>query len=238
VDDAARPKVANVGKLGNLLFADRHPHFEVVETDYGLLIGARRNIPEQQHYWRITQFLSPWFQMIPSEPGGVVSGHAWIPIDDHHCWAWSVTWHPDRPMTDDEMARSSSGYGIHATLGPNYVPLANKSNDYLIDRADQRTRSYTGIKGIGEQDMACQETMGPIYDRTQEHLGTSDTAIIQMRRLLLKLAQDLEAGREPLAAQVPEAYKVRSTSFLLEHDGDWTAVARKTSVAESPYYAR
>ena len=39
--------------------------------------------------------------------------------------------------------------------------------------------------------------MGPIYDRTQEHLGSADAAIIMMRRLLMRLAHQLEEGQSP-----------------------------------------
>ena len=58
----------------------------------------------------------------------------------------------------------------------------NKDNDYLIDRKAQRTESFTGIAGIHQQDQAVTESMGPIYDRTQEHLGTSDAMVIRTRR--------------------------------------------------------
>jgi hypothetical protein len=74
----------------------------------------------------------------------------------------------------------------------------------------QRTVNFTGIKGITEQDLAMTQSMGAIYDRTNEHLGTSDVAVIHFRRLLLTLAQELEKGREPYAAQHGDAYRVRS----------------------------
>jgi phthalate 4,5-dioxygenase len=215
---------------------DRHPHFEVLETDYGLLIGARRNADDGRYYWRVSQFLSPWFQMIPAAPGQQVSGHVWIPIDDEHCWAWTMTWHPDRPLSEDELARMLAGTGIHATADPKYRPLANKDNDYLQDRQAQRTTSFSGIRGIGEQDMACQESMGRIYDRTKEHLGSSDTAIISMRRLLLRLVRDFEQGVEPPAAAQPSAYRVRSTMFFLPAGESWVERARETMAATSRYY--
>src|SRR5437764_1499463 len=84
--------------------------------------------------------------------------------------------------------------GIHATVDDGHQPLANIDNDYLIDRQAQRTQTFSGIRGISEQDMACQESMGPIYDRSNEHLGTSDSAIIAMRRQLLKLGRMLQDG--------------------------------------------
>ena len=48
------------------------------------------------------------------------------------------------------------------------------ANDYLLDREIQRTTSYTGIWSVNDQDRSVQESMGPIYDRRKEHLGSSD----------------------------------------------------------------
>src|SRR5438552_5969220 len=115
--------------------------------------------------------------------------------------------------------------------------LAKTDNDYLLDRQVQRTRTFSGIQGIGEQDMACQESMGPIYDRTKEHLGASDTAVIAMRRQLLSLAQQLESGIEPSMAARPEQYRVRSTSFVIKRTESWieaTAAAQPTPEAAKP----
>ena len=93
-------------------------------------------------------------------------------------------------------------------------PVANKSNDYLIDRARQRSDSFTGIRGIREQDLAVQEDQwGTITDRTKEHLGSSDTAVIAMRRLLLRSLDDLARGVEPYSAQHGDVYRVRSSAF-------------------------
>ena len=64
------------------------------------------------------------------------------------------------------------------------------------------------------QDSAIQESMGPIADRTKEHLGVSDTAIIQIRKILLQSLKDMVAGKEPPGLN-PESYRVRSTRFAL-----------------------
>ena len=101
---------------------------------------------------------------------------------------------------------------------------ANKSNDYLLDREKQRTVNYTGIDGINTQDFAVQESMGPIYDRTQERLGSSDTAIIQMRRLLIQAAHDVEDGLDPLGSH-GEGSDVRPAQMHLPKDAKWTETA-------------
>ena len=74
--------------------------------------------------------------MIPPRGGHSVHGHFWIPIDDESCWAWSYDFHPTRALTDAEREAMRQGKGIHVLNAPGtYRPLANKDNDYLIDRA-------------------------------------------------------------------------------------------------------
>jgi hypothetical protein len=93
-------------------------------------------------------------------------------------------------------------------------------NDYLIDRDMQKTKTYAGLpRGTGRvEDAAMIETMGSVVDRSHEHLGTSDTAIIAMRRRLMKAARDLEEGIEPIQATNPGLYRVRSSSAVLPLD--------------------
>ena len=77
-------------------------------------------------------------------------------------------------------------------------------------------QSWTGIMGIGDQDHAVVESMGDIYERTQEHLGTSDLMVISLRRLLLKWAKDLrENGTPPVGVDDPIAYRARSGGIVL-----------------------
>ena len=84
--------------------------------------------------------------------------------------------------------------------------------------------------------MACQESMGPVNDRTTEHLGSSDTAIIAMRRRLYRLARELQQGIEPAAATQPDLYRVRSVAFVIPRNQAWLEECRATMAATSPYY--
>src|SRR5262249_9082470 len=96
-------------------------------------------------------------------------------------------------------------------------PIRNRANDYLIDREDQKLRTYTGIRGISEQDAAVQDSQGWIADRTREHLGPTDLAIVKFRRLMLEGARGVQKGVEPAAAINGAAYRVRSGSALADH---------------------
>lgn len=213
---------------------DTAPIFEVADTEYGLLIGARRDADEQSYYWRLTQWLMPWYTMIPPFGDLPLGGHAWVPIDDESCSAWSISWHPKRAVTEEEVANWRSGAGIHIELIPGtYLPKQNKSNNYLIDREAQRTdRSLSGIDGIAPQDMAVQESAGTIFDRTTEHLGQADLAIIRARQRLLQAVRDLQGGVEPPALD-PRSHRIRSVSLILPKETPFQERAKEAMRADS-----
>ena len=77
------------------------------------------------------------------------------------------------------MGKQTRGFLFPEVLPGTFTPVANKSNDYLIDRLMQRNYSYTGIKSFPIQDLAMiEDQWGPIANRSLEHLVSSDEAII------------------------------------------------------------
>ena len=195
---------------------DRKPVFEVVESDGGLYIGARRNAEEGHYYWRITPWVMPCFTMVPPRGDHPIHGHFWVPIDDENNWAWSFDYHPVRALSHEERSAMEAGKGIHVAVDANYRPLQNKDNDYLMDRASQRAGiTYSGIEGIGMQDASLQESMGPICDRTKENLVSTDNGIIMARHRLMKAAKALRDKGAPPPAIDPASQRVRSAAVVL-----------------------
>jgi phthalate 4,5-dioxygenase oxygenase subunit len=190
---------------------DPLPQFTVIEHDVGFAVGGSRRADEGELYWRATQFMLPAHSVTPSAmPGETYYGYTWVPITDESCWIYVYAWHPDRPIPDEERARyAKGGYGQFAELGPGYVPLRNRTNDYLIDREEQKHRSFTGVRGVAEQDAMAQDSQGLIADRAREHLTATDAAIVRFRRFVLDGAKALREGKEPAAAQLSESYRLR-----------------------------
>jgi phthalate 4,5-dioxygenase len=195
---------------------DRMPVFEVVEFAGGLLVGARRQGSDDCYYWRITPWILPWYTIIPPRAGHPLGAHAWVPIDDEHCWVWSINYHPARALRDAELSAMRNGAGIHVTYVPGtFIPRANRRNDYLIDRAAQKAgETFSGVAGIAMQDASLQESMGPIQDRSREHLCSTDNGIILARRMLLRAANALREGKDPPGLE-PAAQRVRSVAIEL-----------------------
>ena len=214
--------------------ADKHPHFEVVEMPYGNCIAAGRNMPDGQKYWRITQQLLPTFAMTgPYGPDPKRVWRAWVPIDDETVMVVGVLFHPRRPLTEDEreaaLARSSV-WNISKKFRAepsskafgHWYPNARLENDYFQDREAQRTSSFSGIPEFWAQDAAMQVSMGTVCDRSQEHLGTSDLAIIAVRKRLLAAAKAMQKdGTVPPETMQPDAYGVRSDAVILDANVSW-----------------
>jgi phthalate 4,5-dioxygenase len=215
--------------------SDKRPVFEIVDYPGGLLIGARRNAEDGQYYWRITPWIMPSFTMVPPRGDHPVHGHFWVPIDDEHCWAWSFDYAATRELTKAERTSMEDGHGIHCKYVPGtFVPLANKSNDYLMDREAQKAGiTYSGVHGIAIQDASLQESMGPICDRTKEMLAPTDKGIMMARRKLFKAIKNLQENAEIPPGVDPETHRIRSASVLLPKDQPYEDGA-KGAVRSSP----
>jgi nitrite reductase/ring-hydroxylating ferredoxin subunit len=217
-----------IGSKGNEYnLKDTMPEFDVVDFPGGLLIGARRNAEGGRYYWRITPWIMPAHTIIPPRAGHPLGAHVWVPIDDEHCWAWSINYHPRRPLGEKELAAMKSGKGIHVQYVPGtFIPLQNKRNDYLIDRDGQkRGETFSGVEGIAMQDASLQESMGPIQDRTRENLCPTDRGIVMARRKLLEAAKASREGK-PVPALSADEQRVRSCAIELPQEQHFKEHAR------------
>ena len=230
---ALKPEDVRPGSFDYYLLADRAPRYEVAETEFGTTYGAYRPAEADTYYWRIAHFLFPFYTMIPTGVlGAQILVRAWVPIDDTHVMFWSLG-----------VPRSRGGAGTGnaaalATAGLEFLPdtsdwlgrfrlTQHAGNDYRIDREAQRTNSFTGIAGIHQQDQAITESMGPLIDRTQEHLASSDEMVIRTRRRVLRAAAAWrDQGEVPPGVDDPAVYRYRSGGVVLPRGADWRAATR------------
>ena len=208
------------------LVKDRAPRYSIVDTDYGAMYGAYRPTGDGRRYWRFANFLFPFFSMIPTGVLGMqILARAWVPMDDTHMMFYSMA-------TDSSFAtlRRSDGAVAGYEMEPQgtdwygrFRLVSKAENDYRIDREKQRSGAeWTGITGIHIQDQAITESMGPIFDRGSEHLGSSDVMVIRVRKRLMEAARALaERGATPPGVDNPEVYRVRSGGVILPEEADW-----------------
>jgi phenylpropionate dioxygenase-like ring-hydroxylating dioxygenase large terminal subunit len=148
------------------------------------------------------------------------SGHIFVPMDDENTMVYNLVYSFGKePLRDKEAIELRRGRGPGFQT-EDFKKIRNKGNDWLIDRAAQRTKTFTGIEGINTQDHAIQESMGSIVDRSREHLGVSDLAIIQMRKLLLDSIKVLKNGSEP-PGLISRYSTIRPIEKIIKSGGAW-----------------
>ncbi len=234
----------NMGAKDEPRNRDTSPSLDVERTDYGYYYVSTRQMGGGDRYIRLYHFVMPFQQM----RGGIhqfngdrrplpeLDGHIWVPIDDHQTFVynWSCGYDESAKLDHDHMEEREHFYGRGSRdLIPGTFRLkANKSNDYFIDRQMQKSKTYTGIKGVNTQDMALQEGMGPIADRSKENLGTSDRAIVTMRRMLLEAVQEVAQGKTPRGVDPATHRNVRPYDDFVRADQDWRSVFDPQIVAK------
>jgi phenylpropionate dioxygenase-like ring-hydroxylating dioxygenase large terminal subunit len=216
--DAKQPGIApdNVGVRGSA------PSLEVDFTDYGYRYFGIRPLGEKL-YVRGYHFVMPFTQLRPPGEGKEeVHGHYWVPVDDDNCMVWNFYWsYGDKPIGDREMSSmSGNAYGTHVDTKDGFRSLRNRSNDWGIDRAMQKTETYTGIPGINQQDRAVQESMGRIVDRSRENLGPADRAVVATRKLLIEAVDTVRQGGDPPGVGTGY-YEARAAELVVPQGSDW-----------------
>jgi phthalate 4,5-dioxygenase len=228
-----RPEDQLPGSFSEYQLRQKHAHFEVIDTPGGVAYGARRPGPPGESYWRIAQFAMPFYTFTPPGVLGIKKNNgARVPMDDYHTMNYFMNvggrgtgTGPQGVVFPDRIPNSTDWYGRNR-----FAP--NLSNDFLMDRALQRTGKgsggFTGISSILMQDAAMTGSMGPIFDRSTEHLGSADAMVIQVRRRLINAVKaHMERGITPSGVDNPEVYQVRSGGVFLPEGADWVEATRE-----------
>jgi phenylpropionate dioxygenase-like ring-hydroxylating dioxygenase large terminal subunit len=211
----ADPNMPPTG-LGKYVREDTSPTWTIRERPYGLTATARRRAGGDRAYYRTNQFLLPFGSLIAPDEGRARMMRFWVPRDDETTLVIAINYHEDKPISEQEVAGYRAGeHGFCVVRPGTDWPVPGPDNDYLMNRDVQRTKTRTGIPGIRNQDLAMVEGMGPVVDRRLEHLGTSDQAVIAMRRTMLAGAAALAGGTAPVAAAGGDLYRVRSWSAVI-----------------------
>ena len=202
------------------------PTLEVDVTNYGYRYFGVRALGSGEQYARGYHFVMPWTQLRPAGRGiqNRTHGHHWTPIDDHRCLVWNWYYDDAAPLGNGEAGPEETGnlFGADVDVENGFRSVRNRSNNWMIDREAQRTETFTGIVGINTQDRAAQEMMGPIVDRTREHLGPADRAIIAARKLLEEAVRSVQDGGDPPGV-APTYYGLRAAETTLPAGADWRA---------------
>ncbi len=197
------------------------PTLEVDLTDYGYRYFGIRRLGEDSVYIRGYHFVMPFTQIRPPGPGKKEArGHFWVPIDDYNCMVWNFyATYGDEPIVDTG-EHTGNAYGTQVDVNNGFRSIYNRTNNWMINRDMQQTETFTGVNGINTQDRAVQESMGAIVDRTREHLGSADRAIVVTRKLLQEATEAVERNEDPPGLG-QSYYDLRPAEVVLPLTVEW-----------------
>ena len=204
---------------------DRAPRLEIDDTWYGYRYAGIRKTPNGHTHVRVSAYAIPYSTVVANIPFS--TGHGmFVPIDDESCWRYFVM--PREPQNPRNLGGENL-FAVAPFTTPFSGPMGGEvprsytaENDYQIDREVQRTSTFSGVGDFVSQDLMVTESMGPIYDRTQEHLGTTDVSVNRMRSILLNAARGLARGERPPAVDPGLDYRsIRGAEKILEPGENW-----------------
>jgi phenylpropionate dioxygenase-like ring-hydroxylating dioxygenase large terminal subunit len=228
--------------------ADLAPKFEVVQHEAGVSVASRRKLGAEQNYIRVNQFLMPFWTLVPPfSEFPDLSGHAWVPIDDEHTLCIMFSYHPAQPFYEKTRKLFEQGHKGRETGHASEVnfekrPVTwpyhtywsrfNRENAYGYD--DELARKYNaGMPGLWLQDAACQSGVTPIYDRSKENLGVSDSGVARTRRMLLEAVRKLSGDNQrPASVGATDKFLLRAISITVPAGSDWVAAGKEFMRAE------
>ncbi|MEA3251787.1 MAG: Rieske 2Fe-2S domain-containing protein [Pseudomonadota bacterium] len=216
---------------------DKAPRLQLQKTRFGFRYAAlRRPITDAKthDYVRTTLFIAPYtVQIPPNNLYDIAILH--VPIDDTHTAFHFIAWGDEATTPDTESWRKFLGTQIGIDLDARFRKFRTRENNYWQDRRImQLGTSYTGIRGIPNQDIAMWETMGPIADRSHDRLGASDLAIVEFRRQMVQAAKTMQQGGPAIGTSEPRIphYKLKSFQGVVPKETDWRQLGTAPEEAE------
>ncbi|MGE0304358.1 MAG: Rieske 2Fe-2S domain-containing protein [Acidimicrobiia bacterium] len=209
---------------------DGAPRLQVESTPYGFRYAAIRKpmiYEDRFQNVRVSHFVAPVFVIIPG-PAGWAQLLAHVPMDDEQTMFWHVRANLEAPYADDDRRVHLAAAGVTpgVDVDDRFYRRGTRENRWLQDRDEMRFGDrLSGIHGTVNEDHAVMESMGPRYDRTKEHLGTSDMAVIRFRKLMLEASRRSERGEPPLGDESPTDLRgIRGEDRTIRLDEPWQSV--------------
>jgi len=197
----------------NLAVEDNAPTFEIEDTQYGFHYAAMRRGPGADGQpavknIRVVPLIMPYGRIIPAPsfffhvfevPDGDYSTSTYIIVHGY------APVNRDKIVTllglDDERYWNRKTFDFEATWA-----------DHFGQNRAAMASDWSGLGGVEKEDAIMSLSMGPMFDRTREHLVAADQAVVRLRRRLLDCVRAVEAGEAPLGLTMEDLSDLSVTS--------------------------
>jgi len=234
--DSTFQSAGDVMNPGTLVSDDMAPKLEIEDTAFGFHYAARRKTDRKDdngidiENCRIVPLMMPWTRIIPSPTSYYTVFE--VAEDDEHTATYICVDSPTEVVDRDRVIR---------ILGLDDARFYDPAScDFLVtaktvwgqDRDKMRT-NWTGLRGLEQEDAVISISMGPIMDRTQEHLVAADRAVMRLRRRILENIRRVKDGGDAIGAMLPDLSRLVATDIDLPAGARWQDAATGNIELES-----
>jgi len=226
------------GRVRDRILADAAPTFDRAPTEFGQFSVAIRKVPAPDgalvKVARCSAFVAPSTVMVT---GGDRRRGTWgvaVPVNSHRTIFYIGVFDLDLALdTESKRNEARAFQGLdpenmaHLGISRETCDRPDKfgrANNWMQDRASMRSgASFTGLSLFIPEDIAVSESMGSIFDRSTENLVPADVPIVGIRRILLEMVRDVQAGRKPIGLRSPvDTSKIVCREAQLDDGQSWT----------------
>jgi phthalate 4,5-dioxygenase oxygenase subunit len=175
------------------------PEISVADTRFGIRLFTTRELPEPgKKSLRVTNFVLPNACAVGGFEGDLGHGGAtmlWdVPVDNDHHWRWEFIFHRSGKLDKERLDQQ---YRAEKLDGDRMKRTA--VDHYGQDRESMKSSAYFGLGPcFSVHDVVITQSQGRVHDQADEHLSSSDIAIVRARRLLDEAARAVAAGEDPV----------------------------------------
>lgn len=174
---AVLPNVSNVQ-------ANHAPKFNIVDTQYGFQVYARRERGDGQVYLRVTEYVAPFTVLNGTTRTEEARLLYMVPINNRRTAFWRFMWNLDHPQEWWRQQAIETGTEEVRFLNPDDFlsdVMDRTKENFGQDREAMARGHWSGFLHLRAEDAAVSDSV-PIVDRTKENLGASDLPIARMRQ--------------------------------------------------------
>jgi len=212
-----------INDMVNAAWDDMSPQLEVEDTGFGFhYVGMRKSAHAGKKNVRLVPLFMPTGRIIQF-PDFFTTVHD-TPLDDYSTATYIVDASDTRELDREERLTRSGLREERYYKDDRFV--ATWEDHFHQDRAAMRAKqSWSGFHGITQEDAVISTSMGPIYDRSTEHLVAADAAIVRLRQRLMDSVRLWESGQNPLGVDIADLTRMRGFDRDIADDASWRPLA-------------
>jgi hypothetical protein len=208
-----------IDDMVNPAWDDMSPQLEIENTGFGFhYVGMRKSAHAGKRNVRLVPLFMPTGRIIEFPDFYTTVFEA--PLDDETTASYLIDASDVRALDKTERLKRSGL--MEERFYKDHQFVATWDGRFNQDRdAMKEKRSWSGFHGITQEDAVISTSMGPVYDRSTEHLVAADAAIVRLRQRLFDSVRRVEEGKAPIGVELADMTRMRGFDVDIDEGASW-----------------